>query len=220
MEVQTFTDDAEVKTEDVIPADLTTAAMAELLEIARAGDAPAFWRALKTRTDAIKSLMDDDPGEFQAWRAEVKTACNKINIGTLDDFIRPHGGGDGGSQATELVELAADRCELWHDTDGNGFATINGDDHREHWRIDSTGFRDWLSWIAHSEMGTAPSAETIKSACNALAGQAKFDGDEHEPRLRVGKDASGYWLDIGDAHWRAILITATGWRIMNDPPVR
>ena len=220
MEVQTFTDDAEVTPCAVLPADLTTAALAELLTIAQAGDAPGFWRALKPHTTTIKSLMDNDPGEYQAWRAEVKTACNKINVGTLDDFISPSGGGDGGSQATELVELAATRCELWHDTDGNGFATITGDDHREHWRIDSTGFRDWLSWIAHSEMGTAPSAETLKSACNALAGQAKFDGDEHEPRRRVAKDASGYWLDVADDQWRAILITATSWRVMNDPPVR
>ena len=221
MDAQTFTDEAEIKPEDVLPVDLTAAALAELLTIARAGDAPAFWRALKTRVDAIKSLMGGDPGEYQAWRAEVKTACSKINIGTLDDFISPSGGGDGdGSQATALADLGAVRCELWHDADGNAYATITGETHDEHWRIDSTGFRDWLSWLAHSEMGTAPSAETLKSACNALGGQAKFDGDEHEPRRRVAKDSSGCWLDVGDDQWRAILVTATGWKIMNKPAVR
>ena len=221
MEVQTFTDDAEVKAEDVLPADLTTAAMAELLSIAQAGDAPAFWRVLKPHAALIKLLMDNDPGEYQAWRAEVKTACSKINVGTLDDFISPSGGDDGSdSQATALADLAAERCELWHDADSNAYATITGEAHNQHWRVDSTGFRDWLSWLAHSKMGTAPSGETLKSTCNALAGQAKFDGDEHEPRRRVAKDSSGYWLDMGDDQWRAILITATGWKVMCKPPVR
>jgi hypothetical protein len=211
---------AEDLPEPEAPVDSTTVAMAELLAIAQAGDAPAFWRSLKPHAATLKSLMDNDPGEYQAWRAEIKSACSKINVGTLDKFISPSGGDGDGSQATELADLAASRCELWHDGDGNGFASLERDGHREHWRVDSTGFRDWLSWLAHSEMGTAPSAETVKSACNALAGQAKFDGDEHEPRRRVGKDSSGYWLDVGDDQWRAILITATGWRIMNDPPVR
>ena len=221
MAYDTFTEDAEVRAEDVLPVDLTAAAMAELMTIAQAGDAPAFWRALKPHTTAIKSLMDNDPGEYQAWRAEIKSACSKINVSSLDDFISPSGGGDAsGSQATALADLAAGRCELWHDADSNAYATITGETHNEHWRVDSTGFRDWLSWLAHSEMGTAPSAETLKSACNALAGQGKFDGDEHEPRRRVAKDSSGYWLDMGDDQWRAVLITATGWKTMQKPPVR
>ena len=221
MDTQMFTDDAEVTPEDVLTPDPTVTAMSELLAIAQAGDAPAFWRALKPNVDLIKSIMDNDPGEFQAWRAEIKTACSKINVGTLDDFISPSGGGDGSdSQATELADLAAERCELWHDSDGNAFATVTGETHNEHWRVDSTGFRDWLSWLAHSQMGKAPSGETLKSACNALAGRGRFDGDEHEPRRRVAKDSSGYWLDMGDDQWRAILITATGWKVMCKPPVR
>ncbi len=197
-------------------------AMAELLGVAQAGDAPAFWRALKTKTNLLRPIMDDDPAEYQAWRAEIKGACSKINIQSLDGFISPSGG-DGGevsSAATELADLAASRCDLWHDTENNAYATINGDEHREHWRIDSTGFKDWLSWLAHRELQSAPSAETIKATCNALAGQGKFDGDEHEPRRRVAKDEAGYWLDFGDNLWRAILITPTGWRVMNKPPVR
>ncbi|MHB8354830.1 MAG: hypothetical protein ACYDCF_10415 [Burkholderiales bacterium] len=221
MGYDTFTDDVEVRAEDVLPADLTTVAMAELLEIASAGDAPAFWRSLKPHAGLIKALMDTDPGEFQAWRAEIKSACSKINVSSLDDFISPSGSSDGSdSQATALADLAAERCELWHDADGNPYVTINGETHNEHWRVESTGFRDWLSWLAHSKMGTAPSGETLKSTCNALAGQGKFDGQEHEPCRRVAKDEAGYWLDFGDDQWRAILITATGWKVINKPPVR
>ena len=215
-------DDIEAEAESIHQAEenASASAMTELLQIASAGDAPAFWRAQKTRTELIRSVKDSDPAEYAAWRAEIKAACPKINVSTLDALVSPSGDGDGGSQATMLVELATERCELWHDAEGSGYASLTRDEHREHWRIDSLGFREWLGWLAHTELHAALSAEVIKSTCNALAGQAKFDGDEHEPRRRVAKDSSGYWLDMGDDQWRAILITATGWKVMCKPPVR
>lgn len=197
------------------------AAMAELLEVARTGDAPSFWRAFKTRAGAVQEVAATDPTEFAAWRSEVKTACSKVNVSTLDSLLFPKGeGGASDSQATQLADLAAEKCDLWHDQDGEAYASLTRDSHREHWRIDSSGFRDWLAWLAHTQMGVAPSGETLKSACNALAGKAKFDGDEHQPCRRVGKTPDGYWLDVGDARWRAIQITGTGWRIVENPPVR
>ncbi|NDU88129.1 MAG: hypothetical protein G3I09_08145 [Ferrovum sp.] len=222
MDISTLTnDDAELTPEDVLPEDLTASAQTELLALAQAGDAPAFWRALKPHALLIKALKDDDPGEYQAWRAEIKKACSKINVASMDEFINPSGAGDAsGSQATELADLAAGRCELWHDADGDAYATITGDDHNEHWRIDSAGFRDWLAWLAHTEMGAAPSMETLKSSCNALSGTAKFDSPEYEPHRRVAKDDAGYWLDVGDDKWSAILVTPTGWKRMHKPPVR
>lgn len=222
MDIDTLTNDAaELTPEDVLPEDPAVTAKAELLAIAQAGDAPAFWRALKSHALLIKTLNDDDPGEYQAWRAEIKAACSKINVTSMDGFINPSGEGDAaGSQATELADLAAGKCELWHDADGNAFATITAESHNEHWRIESTGFRDWLAWLAHTEMSTAPSMETLKSACNALSGTAKFDGPEHEPYRRVAKADAGYWIDTGDENWSAILVTATGWKAVQKPPVR
>ncbi len=199
---------------------IDTSALAELLEIAKDGDAPAFWRAFKTRVNAVQQVMADDPVEYAAWRAEAKAACSKINVSTLDALLNPKDGDGSDSQATQLASLASEKCELWHDAEGDAFASLERDNHREHWRIDSVGFRDWLAWIAHSELGAAPSSETLKSACNALSGTAKFDGDEHEPRRRVASDASGIWLDLGDDDWQAVQITATGWKIVSNPPVQ
>lgn len=195
-------------------------AMTRLLGIAESGDAPAFFRALKAHIETLRELLDQDPAEFAAWRASIKAACSKINVKTLDALVNPPSEGGSDSIASTLSRLAAERCELWHDADGNAYASIKRDDHREHWRLDSTGFRDWLSFLAYSELGQSPSSENLKAAINALSGQAKFDGDEHEPRRRVAKHSSGYWLDLGDDRWRAIEITATGWAARDNPPVR
>lgn len=195
-------------------------AMTHLLGVAESGDAPRFWRELKLHIETLRQVMTTDPAEYAAWRASIKTACPKINVSTLDQLISPPSdGGAGAGLATSLATLAGDRCALWHDRDGNAFASLQRDGHKEHWRLDSSGFRDWLAWLAYSELGAAPSAEILKAVGNALSGKGKFDGEELAPCWRVGRNPDGYWLNLGDDRWRAVLITATGWTIRDAPPV-
>ncbi len=198
-----------------LPVDPT----AGLLSIARAGDAAAFWRAVKPHVDLLAALYEADPTEWQAFRAEVKRACREINIRDLDALAKPPADGPG-NMATDLAGLADSRCTLWHDADNVAFASYEVGDHREHWRVESSGFRDWLAFLAHSEMGTAPSSEVLKACTNALAGTAKFKGEQHAPALRVAETTDGYWIDLGDADWRAILITDSGWSMVAHPSVK
>lgn len=194
--------------------------VAKLLTLARDGNAAEFWRALKSEAlESLRRLRDEAPSDYEAFRAELKAACSRISITALDRLVR--GESFRTTQATELAELAGDRCTLWHDPDGEAFASFEGSaGELQHWRIDSSGFRDWLSRLAFAELGIAPASETIKSATLALAGRAKFDGEEHTPARRVAKTEDGYWLDMGDQRWRAILMTESGWRVVERPPVR
>lgn len=177
--------------------------------------------------DAFRAIREFDPIEYESARTRLKAANRLIRVEALDRFSRPDSDGDGtgqGSAATELADLAAEHCELWHNPDGDAYAALervtDGRTHREHWRIESTGYRDWLAWIAHHMMDAAPSSETLRAACNVLAGRAKFDGAEHDPAMRVARTDEGYWLDLGDEYWRAVLMSAAGWRIVDRPPVR
>lgn len=180
----------------------------------------------KSVMDAFKTIRDADPLEYEVARTRMKQANKLVRMEALDDFTKGASDGSGGqeSAATALAELASSLCELWHDPDGNGFASFerehDGGSHREHWRIDSIGFREWLSWLAHTRLGSAPSSETIRSACNALSGKAKFDGDQHTPAVRVAKTEMGYWLDACNEDWSALLVTATGWKAVTSPGVR
>ncbi len=208
---------------DVLPMDEETPlGMAEQVLQYAAGDESAFWRAIKgDLLEYLQDLMQDDAVEYQALRAEIKRTNKKINVTSLDSVVRGESDAAPKKDGTELAALAAEKIEAWHDADGETFASFKGPNgETQHWRIDSTGFRDWLSHLAFSELGTAPGSETLKTVCNALAGRAKFEGEEYTPARRVAKDDAGHWLDIGDAAWRAILLTATGWRVMDQPPVR
>jgi hypothetical protein len=175
---------------------------------------------------AFTLIRDTAPLEYERLRTDLKQANRLIRVHALDGFTRAAGSAGGGSDslATRLVDLASEQCELWHDADGNAFASLDRDHrgsvHREHWRIDSRGFQEWLAWLCHTELGGTPAPEVIKAASNVLAGRAKFDGGEYTPSMRVARDDSGYWLDLCDDHWRAVLITATGWRIVEQPAPR
>ncbi len=200
-------------------------AIAEQVIAASATDPKAYLTPESIESFAIIWAVDDLA--YEALRTDLKLANSKVRVGALDKFvgaISPKGGGEAASAATQLADLASDRCQLWHDKDRNAYASfeqdVQGRSHTEHWLIESGGFKEWLAYLAHSEMESAPANETLSAARNALAGKALFDGDECEVFRRVAKDDIGYWIDIGDEHWRAVLVTATGWRVVDHPAIR
>ncbi len=180
--------------------------------------------------EAFSIVQAVDELEYEAVRTRLKAANPKVRVGSLDKFIHnielADGlGGSDQSDATALVDLAAERCQLWHDQERNAYATLQRDEvggrsHFEHWAVESSGYREWLAWLAHSEMGKAPSNETLSAARNALQGKGKFDGEEHHPFKRIGKDANGYWIDLCNDSWQAVLVTAAGWKIFDRPSIR
>ncbi len=200
-------------------------AIAEQVIAASATDPKAYLTPESIESFAIIKCVDDLV--YEALRADLKQSNPKVRVVALDKFvgaISPAGVGETANAATQLTDLASELCQLWHDKDHNAYASfakdVQGRSHMQHWLIESSGFKEWLAWLAHSEMGSAPANETLSAARNALAGKAKFNGDEYEVFRRVAKDDMGYWIDIGDEHWRAVLVTATGWRVVDQPFIR
>ena len=66
----------------------------------------------------------------------------------------------------------------------------------------------------------APSSEALQSALDVIEAKAQFDAPERVVHVRVGGLDDRLYLDLGDATWRAVEIDATGWRVIDKPPVR
>ena len=49
--------------------------------------------------------------------------------------------------ADRLVEIVNMNTELFHDSSNNCYATFTNKGHRECWELESSGFRDWLSYM-------------------------------------------------------------------------
>ncbi len=53
-----------------------------------------------------------------------------------------------------------------------------------------------------------------------IEAKAHFDAPERVVHVRVGGLDDRLYLDLGDEAWRAVEIDATGWRVIDNPPVR
>jgi hypothetical protein len=128
---------------------------------------------------------------------------------------------DGGkkSQATQLVDLATD-CELWHTPEGNPFVTIEAEGHKETWGTHTKAFRGWLSNRFYRSYGKSPGAQAIYDALSVLDGQALYEGQEHQVYIRVAEVADAIYIDLANDAWEAVRITASGWEVISDAPVR
>ena len=60
----------------------------------------------------------------------------------------------------------------------------------------------------------------MQSAKGVIQSRARFDAPERIVHIRVGGLDDRLYLDLCDETWRAVEIDATGWRVIDKPPVR
>lgn len=123
------------------------------------------------------------------------------------------------SQASILVRFVKERAELFHDENRDVFATMN--DSGLTMRLDSRGFKDWLSAEFYEQEQKAPRSQSLGEAIQTLAGIARHKGELHPVFLRVGQLDEDYFIDVGDpANSRAIRLSAGSWEVVAEPPIR
>jgi hypothetical protein len=170
--------------------------------------------------EALAALSKNNRAGFEALRAQLRKAGCRVTA--LDEAIAQENGDPGGrgpKQADMLIDLAA-TAELFHAPDGTGFADLDINGHRETWPIRGKGFRRWLARRFFQATEGAPSSEALQSSLNAIEAKAHYDGPERPVHIRVGGLDGRLYLDLGDETWRAVEIDATGWRVIDNPPVR
>lgn len=124
-------------------------------------------------------------------------------------------------QSELLLQIAEARgIELFHTPEPEAFALLPVNGHRETWRVRSKRFKFWLLQGYYEATKKAPNAQALHDAWNTLAARANFEGEEHEVHTRVTEANGAVYLDLGNEAWEAVEITATGWRVVADPPVR
>jgi hypothetical protein len=160
----------------------------------------------------------------------------KISLKALDELVndaRKEANGKGQDDADELsqkerlIRIGLE-AELWHDADGNAFASVTVDRHRENFPIKGRKFREWLTGeygeqcqlsIDGRQCPMAPAAQSLTEAIAALSAKA-VRGEEHQPAVRVGEHEGLTYIDLGTPDWSAVKVSAGGWSIVAAPPVR
>ena len=196
------------------------------IESAKSGDVESA-----LHVDTLKALvaLKIDPetlGLYLRLQNDLVSSHKSIRKGDVEKSIKALSpeevkGESKVSASDELVALVTESCELFTDQQGDGFASVRKDTHVEVWPINSTSFKDWVSITAYKSIGRTPRAAAVADAFSTLNGIAKHEGDQLDVYLRVATDGNcGYYVDIADEHWRVIHITANGWQILDESPVK
>ncbi|MCW3977565.1 MAG: hypothetical protein NWE77_06500 [Candidatus Bathyarchaeota archaeon] len=123
------------------------------------------------------------------------------------------------SQAERLILLClAQEPELFHDQTKTPYVRIRQNSVNVTLPIRSKSFKAWLASLLWQSEQKAPGTEALHGALNVLEAKALFDGKEYVLYNRVAPAENGIWIDMADARWRAIKVTAEGWRIIENPP--
>jgi hypothetical protein len=217
-----MTSDQNTEIEDLITAAIDAAEdvrdpLEGLVEKAKTDPGAAFVPEVLERLAALKK---EDRAAFETLRAQLKKVGCRVT--QLDRDIPRDDCGETGRRRTQadiLIELAR-AADLFHTPDGTGFADVEINGHRETWPIRSKGFRRWLARSYFETTEGAPSSEALQSALNVLEAKAHFDAPERVVHIRVGGLDGQLYLDLCDDPWRAVKIDATGWQVIDNPPVR
>jgi hypothetical protein len=173
-----------------------------------------------TALKQLASLKIVNLKAFEALREKLKSKGCRVTA--LDDAIDDESCEKGlakTKQADILVSLAAE-ADFFHTPDGCSYADIQVNGHRETRSLKSRGFQQWLRHCYYQNTGGAPGSEAFQSAINVLEAKALFEGPEREVYLRVASVEGSTYLDLGDRDWRVVEVSAAGWNVIREPPVR
>ena len=158
---------------------------------------------------ACQTLVLGDPIAQQALAAtyagvvgvaasDVTTALMKLTVaveGTLRQMDADTQAEGHPSQATRLVTLAMGAgAELFHSPEGDAYATIAVEGHRETWSLKVRGFRRWLARLFYEEQRKTPGSQAIQDVLGVLEGKALWDGPACPVYTRLAMSQSPFTL--------------------------
>jgi hypothetical protein len=120
---------------------------------------------------------------------------------------------------TQVLIALADEAKLFHTPDGEGYAQVLVDDHRETWTLHSNGFKQWIVRKYYQQSGKPPGSQPLKDAIGLLGAKAQFDGQESPLFVRLAEHNGRIYVDLCDAKWRVVEVRSDSWRVIADPPV-
>jgi hypothetical protein len=122
------------------------------------------------------------------------------------------------SQADGLIKIA-NGWEFFHTPDHRGFACVPVNGHTETIAVRSRKFRAFLVRTYHSGNGKAASSAAMEEAIAFFEGEA-LCGEQQTVHTRLAAHGDAIYLDLCNEQWQAVKITAKGWRVVSNPPVK
>lgn len=126
------------------------------------------------------------------------------------------------SVADMLVKMAVKAgVGFLHTPDETTYAVVPGGGYDLTMKLRSSSFSSGLkrSYFLATE-GKTPGSQAVADAVGLLDGLALYNAPVENVYLRVAEKDGKLYIDLADPRWRAVEIDASGWRIVDKPPVR
>jgi integrase len=126
------------------------------------------------------------------------------------------------TDAPKLIDIALEAAAgLFHDRDGRGFLSIavTGGGLIHH-VLGGEAAKLWLRRLVYQRTGKAIPRQTLDDLVQTLQAQAVFDGPLHEIAVRGAREGDVIYFDLGRRDAEIVRITAEGWSLTSDYPVK
>lgn len=151
---------------------------------------------------------------------ETLKSLDDLAAGMLPEEVDDKGSKDDKPTiAKALIDLAVKHCDLFHDERGDGYAVTMQKEIRRTLKLRGKEFRRWLTGTFYTTTQRAANNEAISAALSVLEAKATFDGSQLELSNRFAIRDGVIFIDLADALWRVVKVTAAGWEILDKPPV-
>ncbi len=125
------------------------------------------------------------------------------------------------TSAAELLVAISKLATVFRAADGDtAFATFEVHGHRETWPVRSKGFRRWLVGEFYKTESKPPGGQAVADALGVIEARAQYDGPMHPVHVRVAGDDQTIVLDLANDTWQVVRVTAAGWSVINESPVK
>ena len=126
------------------------------------------------------------------------------------------------SVARDIVEkiLYSTNFDFWRTDDGQSYISMKYSDlHVEHHSLKTKTTRQWLANFYFEREEEVAGSSALSDAIAVLEGYAQTC-PTYTTCIRVGGVDSAIYIDLCNKAWEAIEITADGWKVTQNPPVK
>ena len=129
--------------------------------------------------------------------------------------------------AETLISLVQNRCELFHDAQGNTYAKTQGktnirenkQEYTKILKIRSAEFNEFLRKLNYDTTKRGLNKTMLEEVVETISTIATYEGSTEEVSLRVSQKDRVIFYDLCQPNWSVVNITSNGWEVLDKSPV-
>jgi putative DNA primase/helicase len=125
-----------------------------------------------------------------------------------------------GKSKDRILDQIFASCELFYSDDSKCYATVPINSHKETFSLASRLFKDWLTRGCYEADKSIPKSQVLTDLIDSLSAKARYEADKHAVFIRVAEKDGHIYLDLGKGLLGVVEVTAAGWEVIMDYPVK